>query len=74
MLEQYIIIAGAEKGCNMAPKRGRPRKENPKNIELGIRLTQQKADDLQQCADLLGITRTEVIERGIELVKKSLRK
>lgn len=53
----------------MSPKMGRPPKENPKNINIGIRLTKETAEKLQKCADNLKISRTEVIERGIDLVE-----
>lgn len=58
----------------MAPKIGRPPKENPKNVELGIRLTEETANKLKACADALGVSRTEIIEMGINLVEKSLQK
>ena len=58
----------------MAPKLGRPPKEITKNVALGLRISQETADKLQKCADLLKISRTEVIEMGIDLVEKSLKK
>jgi uncharacterized protein (DUF1778 family) len=56
------------------PKTGRPPIENPKNINLGIRLTKSEAQMLQNCADELKTTRTDVIVKGIEYVKSTIKK
>lgn len=58
----------------MAPRMGRPPKEVTKNVSLGLRISKETSDKLQECADTLGISRTEVIERGIDLVDKGLKK
>ena len=58
----------------MAPKIGRPRKEVTKNVALGLRISQETAEKLQRCADALKISRTEVIEKGIDLVEKDMKK
>ena len=53
---------------------GRPKTDNPKNIRLEIRLTQEQNQLLEECAEKLSTTKTEVINRGIALVKKELDK
>lgn len=58
----------------MSPRTGRPPKENPRNINLNIRLTKQEAKDIKDCAEALGKTRTDTIMKGIELVKAELDK
>lgn len=58
----------------MAPKIGRPHKEVTKNVALGLRISRETADKLQKCADTLKISRTEVIEKGIDLVEKDMKK
>ncbi len=58
----------------MSPKTGRPPKENPRKINLNIRLTEQEARDIQECADVLNISRTDAIMKGIQLVKSGLQK
>ena len=58
----------------MSPRTGRPPKEIIKNVNLGLRLTKETADKLQWCADALEISRTEVIEKGIDLVEAELKK
>lgn len=55
-------------------QKGRPPVENPKNIRLEIRLTKEEANLLQQCADELQITRTDVINKGVKLVEAEIQK
>ena len=57
----------------MSPRTGRPRKnEQVKNVALQIKITAETAEVLQDCAVEMQKTRTEVIEKGIELVKAEL--
>ncbi len=58
----------------MSPRTGRPPKENPRKVSLNIRLTEQEAADIQECADLLDISRTDVIVKGVQLVRSELKK
>lgn len=58
----------------MSPKTGRPHKDITKSVSLGLRLTKETADKLQWCANSLGISRTEVIEKGIDLVEAKIKK
>ena len=58
----------------MSPRTGRPRKEITKSVNLGLRLTEETAEKLQRCADTLGISRTEVIEKGIDHVEEGIKK
>lgn len=53
---------------------GRPKADNPKNIRLEIRLTQEQNKLLEECAEKLNTTKTEVINKGIVLVKEELDK
>ena len=57
----------------MAPA-GRPKTENPRNVNLNIRLTKQEAAEVQECADALKTTRTNAIMKGIHMVKEELDK
>lgn len=52
----------------MAPKMGRPHKEKTKNVNIGFRLSEETAKKLQECADILEVSRTQVVEKGIDLV------
>ena len=49
----------------MSPRTGRPPKEAPRNVSLQIRLTKEEAELLKQCAERLGVSRTDAIVRGI---------
>lgn len=51
----------------MSPRTGRPPKgETSKNISLQLRITEKTAKELKECADILNISRTEVIEKSVE--------
>lgn len=58
----------------MSPKTGRPPKENPRNVNLNIRLTQEESKRIQSCADALETTRTDAIMKGIELLEQEIKK
>lgn len=58
----------------MSPRTGRPPKEVTKDVSLGLRITKETAEKLQWCAEKLNVSRTEVIEKGIDLVERSLKK
>ena len=48
---------------------GRPKSENPKNKQFKIRMTEQQFQNLENVAEQKNMTKTEVVMRGIELVK-----
>jgi len=58
----------------LSPRTGRPPKDITKSVNLGLRITKETADKLQRCSDALGISRTEVIEKGIDLVEAEIEK
>lgn len=58
----------------MSPRTGRPPIENPKSVKMNIRISEKTARDLQECAESLNVSRVNVIEKGIQLVKASLDK
>lgn len=58
----------------MSPRTGRPPIDNPRNIRFTARLTEEEAADLQECADALKVSRTDIIVQGIELVKSEIHK
>lgn len=55
-------------------KSGRPKSDNPKNIQMRIRLNKDEATMLQSCAELLGKTKSEVVIMGIEKVYQYVKK
>ena len=57
----------------MSPRTGRPT-SNKKTERLEIRLTPEEAQDLQECAERLNVSKTEVINKGVQLVKAELDK
>lgn len=58
----------------MSSKLGRPPIENPKEKRINIRITEQTHADLIECAEALEISKTEVIELGIQKVKAGIKK
>ena len=58
----------------MSPRIGRPKTQNPRNVNLNIRITKKEAEEIQECAERLGITRTDAIMNGIHMVKETLNK
>lgn len=59
----------------MSPlKKGQKLTDNPKNVNLSLRLTKSEAEDLQYCADKLKTSRTDVINRGVRKVKEEIDK
>lgn len=53
----------------MSPRTGRPPKNGKsKNINLQLRINEDTAEKLTICSKKLNISRTEVIEQGIDLI------
>ena len=61
-----------KKGVMLISPAGRPKVENPKNVRLEIRLTKQENELLEECVKKTHTTKTEVINKGVRLVKKEL--
>lgn len=56
-------------------KMGRPLiGKEPRNINLGLRISRHEALLIQECADKLKIPRTDVIIQGVKLLKETLDK
>lgn len=58
----------------MSPSKGRPPIDNPKSVRFEIRMTEQQAETLSECAERLRVTRTDVINKGVAMVKAELDK
>lgn len=56
----------------MSPRTGRPKAENPKNIQLKIRADKQTIADLDYCSEKTGLTHSDVIRLGIQRVKQEV--
>lgn len=48
--------------------RGRPPAERPKTIEAKARITEGEAEMLKFCCDTLGVSKSDVLRRGIKKV------
>lgn len=58
-------------GDLMSPRTGRPKIDNPKKVSLTLRLSEDEAQEIKECADKLNVSRTEAILIGIrDLMKK----
>ena len=56
----------------MSPRTGRPKSENPKDIQLKIRADKQTIEDLDYCCEKKEMTRSDVIRLGIQKVKQEI--
>lgn len=52
----------------MSPRTGRPKSENPLNIDVKVRLDSDTSKRLDDYCKKHGITRTEAIRKGIHLL------
>ena len=57
----------------MAAKMGRPKSENPKATQIGVRLDQDALDMLDENAAHYGETRVASLRRGIKLVNETIK-
>lgn len=65
----YIILIGTQKvRCDMSPKTGRPKSENPKNIDVKVRFDQETHEKLLAYCEEHNISRTEALRRGVQLL------
>ncbi len=53
----------------MSPRTGRPKTDNPKDIQLKIRADKKTIEDLDFCCGRLNKTRSDIIRMGIQKVK-----
>lgn len=58
----------------MGPKPGQKLTDKPKDFLLQVRLDQDTKNDLDTCVKALGIDRSKVVRKGIELVKATIKK
>lgn len=55
-------------------KMGRPPSDNPLSERIYLRVDEKTKDILDECVEQLQSTRSEVVRKGIYLVKDSLKK
>ena len=59
----------------LSPRTGRPPKgEQTRTQKITIRISDQEAQKIQECADKMNSTRTDAIVAGIDLLKADLDK
>lgn len=63
-----------KEGDGMSPRTGRPKSENPKNIQLKIRADKETIEDLDYCCEKMDKTRSDVIRLGIQKIKAEIDK
>lgn len=56
----------------MSPRTGRPKAENPKDIQIKIRADKQTAEDLEYCSKKTSLSKSDVIRLGIQKVKQEV--
>ncbi len=56
----------------LSPCTGRPKSDNPKNIQLKIRADKETIEDLDFCCVSKNMTRSDVIRLGIKKVKEDI--
>lgn len=55
----------------MSPRTGRPKSENPKNVDIKVRVDNEMNEQLIEYANKHDISRTEVIRAGIKMILES---
>lgn len=55
----------------MSPRMGRPKSDNPKNIDIKVRIDEETNERLKRYARKKNLTRTEVIRQGINRILDS---
>ncbi len=57
----------------MSPRTGRPPlQEQSRKEKLNIRLTEKEKSDIEYCSEMLNLSRTDTIMKGIGLIKQKL--
>ena len=55
----------------MSPRTGRPKSDNPLSVDIKVRVNRETNDKLIEYCEKYGVSRTEVIRKGIDLVLKN---
>lgn len=58
----------------MSPRTGRPKAENPKNIQVKFLADRETIADLDFCCEKLSKTKSDIIRMGIQKVKAEVEK
>lgn len=58
----------------MSPRTGRPKIDNPKGTQLGVRLNKEQLEKLDIVSEHYNETRTDSLRRGIEKLYSEIKK
>lgn len=58
----------------MSPRTGRPKSDNPKGKQLGVRFDKEQLEKLDTIAEHYKETRVESIRRGVEKLYSEIKK
>jgi len=59
----------------VSPRTGRPPKgEESRTEKINLRISKGEVQKIQDCAEQLGVSRTDAIMQGIDLLKEELEK
>lgn len=58
----------------MSPRTGRPKSDNPKGKQLGVRFDKEQLEKLDTVAEHYKETRVESIRRGVEKLYSEIKK
>ena len=54
-------------------KTGRPKADNPADIQMRIRLNKDDADKLDKCAVALNTTKSDIVRKGIDIIYQEIK-
>lgn len=57
----------------MSPAHGRPPSKDPKRNDTRIRLTDSEREKLEFCSNKTGMTKADIIRKGIDLVYEEVK-
>lgn len=52
----------------MSPRTGRPKADNPKDVDVKVRFDKELHEKLLQYCDAQGVTKAEAIRQGVHLL------
>ena len=67
-----IFVSPKERRDGMSPRTGRPTSD-PKKHETRIRMSDEDIEILEYCTKMTGLTKTDVIRKGIRLVYEEIK-
>jgi len=69
-----LNVSPNRKEVSMSPRNGRPPSKDPKIHETRIRMSDSDVEKLEYCCKITGMTKADVIRKGIEMVYNGLKK